>query len=205
MGHPAAFTTLATTALVTFQNVLGSVYLNLYKVPEAIETASNYLTVGFGAFETLRLLGTNVLNYAESYSSGPVTRGFQFEEAAGANLSRNFPAFDYYDRQTGVAVQIRSTTQTQSPDALLGVVRKAVNRVNNNLPLELKGYDRFGNEVIIDTRTEISEKGVLIGIPAKPLPWFGAFLQKVREISESEKVAITVQFVEGLEGETLEK
>lgn len=120
-------------------------------------------------------------------------------------MSRNFPAFDYYDRQTGVAVQIRSTTQTQSPDALLGVVRKAVNRVNNNLPLELKGYDRFGNEVIIDTRTEISEKGVLIGIPAKPLPWFGAFLQKVREISESEKVAITVQFVEGLEGETLEK
>jgi hypothetical protein len=44
-----------------------------------------------------------------------------------------------------------------------------------------------------------------VGIPAKPLPWFATFLQRVREISESEKVTITVQFVEGLEGETLEK
>ena len=84
------------------------------------------------------------------------------------------------------------------------MVRRAVNRVNN-LPTELRGYDRAGNEIIIHTETEISEKGVLIGIPAKPLPWFGAFLQKVKEISESEKVAITVQFVEGLEGESLEK
>ncbi len=52
---------------------------------------------------------------------------------------------------------------------------------------------------------DIKEKGLLVGIPAKPLPWFGTFLQRVREISESEKVAITIQFVEGLEGETLEK
>lgn len=49
--------------------------------------------------------------------------------------------------------------------------------------------------------TEVKERGLLIGIPAKPLPWFGTFLQQVREISQSEKVAITIQFVEGLEGE----
>ena len=66
------------------------------------------------------------------------------------------------------------------------------------------GKDRAGNPVKIET-TNITEKGLLVGIPAKPLPWFGTFLQRVREISESEKVAITVQFVEGLEGETLEK
>ena len=36
-------------------------------------------------------------------------------------------------------------------------------------------------------------------------PWFGVFIQRVKEISESGKVTIMVQFVEGLEGETLEK
>jgi hypothetical protein len=182
---------------------LGSVYLNLYRVPEIIETAGNYLTVGLGAFEVLRMLGTNVLNYAESYSRGPATRGFQFEEAAGANLGRTFPAIDHYDSESGVAVQIRSTTQTQSADALLAVVRKGVNRLND-LPPTLIGQDREGNPIRINT-ANITEKGLLVGIPAKPLPWFATFLQKVREISESEKVTITVQFVEGLEGETLEK
>jgi hypothetical protein len=52
---------------------------------------------------------------------------------------------------------------------------------------------------------DIREKGLLVGIPAKPLPWFGVFLQQVQKISQSEGVTITVQFVEGLEGETLEK
>jgi hypothetical protein len=46
---------------------------------------------------------------------------------------------------------------------------------------------------------------LLVGIPAKPLPWFATFLQRVREISESENVAITVQFVEGLEAEKTSK
>jgi RHS repeat-associated protein len=111
----AAFTTLATTAVIGFQNVLGAVYVNLYRVPQIIEEANQALTVTFGAFETLRFLGTNVLNYAESFSAGPATRGFQFEDAAGANLGRSFPAFDYFDKENGVAVQIRSTTQTSSP------------------------------------------------------------------------------------------
>ena len=195
---------LANQAAVVATTVLGSVYINLYRVPEVIETASSYLTVGLGAFETLRFLGTNVLNYTEKYSSIPVIRGGEFEEAAGANLDRWFPGIDYYDKNTGVAVQIRSTTQTSSPQALLAVVQRAVNRVNN-LPPVLEGTDRDGLPVRINTRTGISAKGVLIGIPAKPLPWFGTFLQQVRQLSESEGVAVTVQFVEGLEGETLEK
>jgi RHS repeat-associated protein len=199
----AAFTTLATTALVSFQNVLGAIYINLYRVPEVIETASNYLTVGLGAFETLKFLGTNVLNYTEKYSSVPTIRGGEFETAAGANLDRWFPALDYWDKDTGVAVQIRSTTQTSSPQALLAVVQRAVNRVNN-LPPQLKGLDRDGLPITID-RADIKAKGVLIGIPAKPLPWFGTFLQQVRQLSESEGVAVTVQFVENLEGETIEK
>jgi RHS repeat-associated protein len=151
------------TAIVT-TTVLGSVYINLYRVPEVIETASSYLTVGLGAFETLRFLGTNVLNYTEKYSSIPVIRGGEFEEAAGANLDRWFPALDYYDKETGVAVQIRSTTQTSSPQALLAVVQRAVNRVNN-LPPQLKGLDRNGLSLTID-RADIKAKGVLIGIPA---------------------------------------
>jgi hypothetical protein len=199
----AAFTTLASRALISGQNVLGSIYVNLYKVPEVIEAASNYLTVGLGAFEALRMLGTNVLNYAETYSRGPAPRGFQFEEAAGANLGRSFPAIDYYNQDNGTAIQIRSTIQTSSPEALLGVVRKGVNRVNN-MPPVLEGLDREGFPLTIQ-RSAIKEKGLLIGIPAKPLPWFGTFLQQVQAISESEKVAITIQFVEGLEGETLEK
>src|SRR6185437_7523520 len=140
------------------------------KIPEIIENANNYLTIGLGAFETLRMLGTNVLNYAESYSRGPVIRGNQFEEAAGANLSRTFPAIDYYDANSGVAVQIRSTAQTQSPDALLAVVRKGVNRLNS-MPETLVGKDRAGNPLAIEA-ADIKEKGLLIGIPAKPLPWF---------------------------------
>ena len=199
----ATITTFATTTILTLQNVAGAVYINLYKVPEVIETASNYLTVGLGAFEALRYLGSNVLNYAESYSRGPAIRGYQFEEAAGANLGRTFPAFDYYDKDSGAAVQIRSTTQTSSPEALLAVIRKGVNRVNN-LPPTLQGFDREGSPLTI-SRSSIKAKGLLVGIPAKPLPWFGTFLQQVREISESENVAITIQFVEGLEGETIEK
>jgi RHS repeat-associated protein len=194
---------LANQTAIVATTVLGSVYINLYRVPEVIETASSYLTVGLGAFETLRFLGTNVLNYTEKYSSIPVIRGGEFEEAAGANLDRWFPALDYYDKETGVAVQIRSTTQTSSPQALLAVVQRAVNRVNN-LPPQLKGLDRNGLSLTID-RADIKAKGVLIGIPAKPLPWFGTFLQQVRQLSESEGVAVTVQFVEGLEGETIEK
>jgi RHS repeat-associated protein len=195
---------LANQAAIVATTVLGSVYINLYRVPEVIETASSYLTVGLGAFETLRFLGTNVLNYTEKYSSIPVIRGGEFEEAAGANLDRWFPGLDYYDKDTGVAVQIRSTTQTSSPEALLAVAQKAINRVNS-LPPILSGYDRDGGRIVINTRTGISARGVLIGIPAKPLPWFGVFLQRLREMSESEKVAVTVQFVEGLEGETVEK
>jgi RHS repeat-associated protein len=87
--------------------------------------------------------------------------------------------------------------------ALLAVVRRGVNRLND-LPPTLVGQDREGNPVRINT-ANITEKGLLVGIPAKPLPWFATFLQKVKGISESEKVAITVQFVEGLEGETPEK
>jgi hypothetical protein len=67
----------------------------------------------------------------------------------------------------------------------------------------LRGSDRAGIPRQIQA-ADIKEKGLLVGILAKPLPWFASFLQKVREISESEKVAITIQFVEGLEGETLE-
>jgi hypothetical protein len=78
-----------------------------------------------------------------------------------------------------------------------------VNRVNN-LPPTLQGFDREGSPLTI-TRSSIKAKGLLVAIPAKPLPWFGTFLEQVKEISESEKVAITVQFVEGLEGETIEK
>src|SRR5262249_50032660 len=152
----AAFTTLATTALVSFQNVVGAIYINLYRVPEVIETASNYLTVGLGAFETLRFLGTNVLNYAEKFSAEPAIRGYQFEDAAGATLGRTFPAIDYYDKNSGVAVQIRSTTQTSSPQALLAVVQRAVNRVNN-LPPQLKGLDRNGLPLTID-RADIKAK-----------------------------------------------
>lgn len=85
----------------------------------------------------------------------------------------------------------------------MAVIRKGVNRVNN-LPAVLVGTDRDGNPIRISS-SAITEKGLLVGIPAKPLPWFATFLQRVREISESEGVAITVQFVEGLEGETPEK
>jgi RHS repeat-associated protein len=199
----AAFTTLATTALVSFQNVLGSIYVNLYRIPEVIENANRTLTVGLGAFEALRFLGSNILSYAEAYSRGPVIRGDQFEEAAGANLSRTFPAIDYYEADGGVAVQIRSTIQTQSPEALLAVVQRGVNRLNS-LPETLVGRDRAGNPIAIEA-ADIREKGLLVGIPAKPLPWFATFLERVRELSESENVSITIQFVEGLEGETLEK
>ena len=199
----AAFTTLATTTILVLQNVVGSVYVNLYRIPEIVEQGNRVLTVAAGAFEALRFLGTNVLNYAEAYSSGPSTRGFQFEEAAGANLGRSFPAFDYFDKDSGVAIQIRSTTQTSSPEALLAVVRKGVDRVNN-VSYPIRGLDRFNLPVEI-AKTDVNTKGLFIGIPAKPLPWFPTFLEQVRKISESEKVAITIQFVEGLEGESLPK
>jgi RHS repeat-associated protein len=198
----AAITTLATTSFVVFQNVVGNIYVSLYEAPQVIETANNYLTVGLGAFQALEFLGSNVLSYAESYSRGPVVRGNQFEEAAVANLGRTFPAIDYFDSNSGTAVQIRSTTQTQSVDALLGVVQKVVNRLNS-AQYPLKGYDRGGNPITI-TQEQVQTKGLFVGIPAKPLPWFNVFIQKVQQVSQSEGVAITVQFVEGLEGDTPE-
>jgi len=158
-----------------------------------------------GAFEALKFLGTNILNSAQVYSRGPTTRGFQFEEAAGANLGKWFPRFDYWDSNTGTAIQIRSTTQTQSMEALLSVVRRGVDKMDD-LPPQLRGKDRNGAELTINS-TDIRERGLLVGIPAKPLPWLGQFLGRVREIAESERVTIAVQYVEGLEGpiEEIEK
>ncbi|HSS98243.1 MAG TPA: RHS repeat-associated core domain-containing protein [Terriglobales bacterium] len=155
----AAITTLANTSYVVLANVVGATYVTLYEAPQIIETANNYLTVGLGAFEALRFLGSNVLNCAEGYSRGPIIRGNQFEEAAGANLGRTFPAIDYYDASTGAAVQIRSTTQTQSPEALLGVVRNGVNRLNT-LPETLSGVDRAGNPITIEA-ADVKGKGVV--------------------------------------------
>jgi len=198
-----AMTSIASMAVLTIQNVASAIYVNLYRVPEIIEDLNTAATYAVGTFEILRILGTNVLNAAESYSSVPIKRGNEFEQAAGANLGPTFPAIDYFDKDSGTAIQIRSTTQTSSPESLLAVVRKGVNRVNN-LPLVLSGTDRNGDPLSI-ARSDIKAKGLLIGIPAKPLPWFASFIQQVKEISESEKVTIMVQFVEGLEGETLEK
>jgi RHS repeat-associated protein len=195
-----AITTLATTSLVIFQNVVGGVYVALYEAPQIVETANNYLVAGLGAFEALEYLGTNILNYAQSYSSIPIARGNQFEQAAGANLGPTFPVYDYFDQGSGAAVQIRSTTQTQSMEALLGVVQKGVNKINS-AQYPLRGFDRGGSRIII-TQEEVQSKGLLIGIPAEPLPWFNIFIQRVQQISQAEGVEITVQFVQGLEGET---
>jgi hypothetical protein len=71
--------------------------------------------------------------------------------------------------------------------------------------VEGAGEEYDAPEIEPNRKSRIKAKGVLIGIPAKPLPWFGTFLQQVRQLSESEGVAVTVQFVEGLEGETIEK
>jgi RHS repeat-associated protein len=196
--------TLANQAAIVTTTVLGTVYINLYRVPQVIETLSNYATLGLGAVETLRFLGSNALRYAESYSRIPTQRGLDYEVATQANLGKFFPGIDHFEKDSGVAVQVRTTTQTQTMDALLGVVNKGVNRLNN-LPEEMVGPDRYNNQVTI-LRADIKERALLVGIPAKPVPWnFGVFLQRIREISESEKIAIAIQAVENVEGETFEK
>src|SRR5205085_5628728 len=123
--------TVATGAFLTVQTIGTSIYLNLYRVPQIIETANTYLAFAAGAFEVMRLLSTNILNSAESYSRVPTIRGGQVEEAAQTNLDRSFPAFDHWDSEKGAAIQVRSTAQTSSPDALLNVIKRGVNRVNN--------------------------------------------------------------------------
>jgi RHS repeat-associated protein len=128
--------TLASQAALVVTTVLGTVYINLYRVPQVIEAASNYATIGVGAFETLRFLGSNALRYAESYSQVPTQRGLDYETATQANLGKFFPGLDHFDKGSGVGVQVRTTTQTQTMEALLAVVNKGVNRLNS-LPDEL--------------------------------------------------------------------
>ena len=76
-------------------------------------------------------------------------------------------------------------------------MRKGVNRIND-VPPVLTGYDREGNPVRIVTKN-LNGRGLLVLIPAKPLPWFGRFLEEVKAISESEKVAITIVMIKSWE------
>ena len=79
--------TLATTALVTFQNVASSIYFNLYRVPDLLDTVGlGLLTlhVGtqavIGSAEIIDQLASNVQNAPNTpYSPGAIM-GFEFRK-----------------------------------------------------------------------------------------------------------------------------
>jgi RHS repeat-associated protein len=194
----ASLGVLANMALPRLQVLLQSAYLNLNRVPQIIETASNWLTIGSVAGEVLTELGRNVLRADREYSRGWVTRGIQVGHAAQQNLSDTFPKIDHFDEGRGVAVQIKSTSQVDTASKFMGIVRSAAQSVSQ-LPARLPGKTAGGLPIVIE-RSQIKQIGLLVVIP-DDIKWsLRSIRDEIAQIELAEKVAIVVQPVRGLRG-----
>src|SRR5689334_3901060 len=114
--------TLATSALITFQNVANAIYFNLYRVPQIIDhvsTALLYLAgsleIGIRATNAIEDMARNLQNSNTTFSVVPSQMGSQVEDVAGVNLQRNTQSYDSYYPDTETVIQLKGTRQTSSP------------------------------------------------------------------------------------------
>ena len=186
---------------LAYARIIKTFYSILFRVPQivqAVEVGVTALGAAASAAAVLQELGHNLLENTQPYSSVPTALGFQVGQYAGQNLANNFPHID--DFQDGVATQIKSTTQVQTADQLLRVVRSAAQDLNN-LPPELTGQTASGQTIRIVTATDIQAKNLLVVIPSKPYDFdLRAVMEEIQEIANSGKINIALQEIQNLEG-----
>ena len=201
----ATIGTLASSMYIQATTVLTTVYLNLWRLPIIVDQVTQYVTVASGAIsiihsasQALPELTRNILASDQEYSPGPSPRGFQVENAAGANLSATNPDFD--DFRYGELTQIKSTTQVLTKEALLGVIRNAAQKLGATQgPYVLNTRD---GRIITVPQDQVASKNLLFVIPDEALNFTQtSLLPAIQEIEESEGIQIAVQAVKGLRGQ----
>src|SRR5262249_41055754 len=131
----AMMNSLAARSLLILTNVGGYIYFNLYRVPQIVDTVSNWLLFaqattsigGFIAKSVIETMASNLEDFNGKFSTGPSQMGSDVENVAGANLKRDAQSYDYYDAESQTVIQLKGTRQTSSPEALKGVVKGAIN------------------------------------------------------------------------------
>jgi RHS repeat-associated protein len=185
---------------LAYTRIINTFYSILFQVPQivqAVQFGVTALGAAASAAEVLQELGHNLLKNTQPYSAVPTARGIQVGQYAGQNLANNFPGID--DFRNGIATQIKSTTQVETADQLLGVVRSSAQNLNN-LQYPLVGKTTGGEPITI-TEAEVQGKSLLVLIPAKPYDYdLRGVIAEIEEIANSEKLTIALQEVEGLEG-----
>jgi hypothetical protein len=164
--------TVASTALPQVTTILNSIYLNLWRLPLIVDQLTQYATLAAGgiqilheASQALPELAQNLLSADQEYSPGWCTRGFQCEEAAGANLSRTNPAFD--DFRYGELTQIKSPTQVQSQQVLIANIRAAAQKLGSTKGPYKLNFRGGGSQFISDE--QVTGKNLLFVIPKAAL------------------------------------
>jgi RHS repeat-associated protein len=196
--------TLASSALIAFQNVATSIYFNLYRVPQIIDQASTALLylagsleIGIGATNAIEDVARNLQNSTITFSASPSQMGSEMENVAGVNLQRNTQSYDSYYPDTESVIQLKGTRQTSSPQALMGVVRGAVNDLNT-APERVDSFFRTGQPVTV-IRSNLKVRAAVIAIPDTPVSWdFRAFLAQVEQLEEAEQVIVKIVPTAGL-------
>ena len=145
----------------------------------------------------LRQLTGNLASANQEYSKGPTTRGFQVEEVAGANLTKTNKDFD--DFRNGELTQIKSTTQVQTRDTLLKLIRTwAYDLGQTEEPYDLRCRD--GSRQIIND-SQVSSKNLLVVIPAEDLTFTQqSLIRELEAIEQADRVVIAIEAGEGLRG-----
>jgi RHS repeat-associated protein len=199
-----ALGTLASSALIAFQNVAYTIYFNLYRVPQIIDQVSTALLFVQGTFEAaffaknaIETVAQNLQNSNTTFSPAPSQMGSQIEDVAGVNLQRNTQSYDSYYPESETVIQLKGTRQTSSPQALMGVVRGAVNNLNS-APDRVDTFYRTGQPVTI-VRSNLKVRAAVIAIPDEPVSWdFRAFLAQVEQLEEAEQVLVKIVPTPGL-------
>ena len=106
---------------------------------------------------------------------------------------------DFDDFRNGELTQIKSTTQVQTRDTLLRLIRTwAYNLGSTEEPYDLRFRD--GTRQII-TDSEVSSKNLLVVIPSEGLTFSQqSLIAELEAIEQTERVVIAIEAVEGLRG-----
>jgi hypothetical protein len=167
----------------------------LYRVPQIIDTISTALLYLGGtaelasiATDTIERMTNNLQNSTETLSPG-ASMGDQVERIAGGNLERGTESYDYFDKENQIAGQIQGTRATSSPESLIAVLRRGVNKLDS-APKEVNTTFTNGQPAAI-IKANLKTRFLLQAIPSKPVGWnFKAFILQVQQLEEETKIII---------------
>lgn len=203
--------TLATTSLIAFQNVISTVYFNLYKVPSLIHTAQTGIAA-LGTIASAALLLApkieNVIedmqrsadNYPSTYSSSPTQMGLEFEQQVGGNLKPGTPAIDRLDVLDGqqVVTQIQATRSTD-PSSILQAIYAGVNKLIG-APRFINTAYKNGAPITVDMKT--APKILFQAVPENaPIESYPQLISGVQQLEKASGIIIEITEAAGLDKE----